>query len=188
MDAEGTLVDAAGTADFFCALPGVEFPAHLKRMRRLDFGPDRAVPARIPPEVGDAYPCLVSALDADGNETGGVRLPAIAVPLATYTGWNVRHPSIGGFGQALAPGGTLAGSAIPFARNREERLAAGDPRPSIEERYGSRAEYLERVRECAESLAGAGYLLADDIETVTAQAAAVYDAIMGATAALVAAD
>lgn len=186
--AEGTLIDAADTADFFRALPDAAFPAHLKTMRRLDFGPDHAVPTRIPPAVGDAYPCLVSALDADGNETGGIRLPAIAVPLATYTGWNVRHPSIGGSGQTLAPGGTLTGSAIPFARNRAERLAAGDPRPSIEERYASRGEYLERVRECAESLAGAGYLLADDIATVTEHAAAVYDAIMGEKTALAAAD
>ena len=186
--AEETLIDAADAADFFRTLPGAAFPAHLKMMRRLDFGPDRAVPTVVPPAVGDAYPCLVSALDADGNETGGVRLPAIAVPLATYTGWNVRHPSIGGAGQKLAPGGTLAGSAIPFARNRAERRAAGDPRPSIEERYASRDEYLERVRVCAAALAGAGYLLPDDIATVTGQAAAVYDAIMGATAALAAAD
>ena len=184
--ADGTLIDAAAAADLFGTLPGAAFPAHLKAIRRLDFGPDRAVPTRIPPAVGDAYPCLVSALDADGNETGGIRLPAIAVPLATYAGWNVRHPTIGGGGQTLAAGGTLTGSAIPFARNRAARLAAGDPRPSIEERYASRAEYLERVREHAAALAQAGYLLYEDIPTLTEQAAAVYDAIMGATDALAA--
>ena len=184
--ADGTLINAADTADFFGALPGAVFPAQLKAVRQLDFGPDRAVPTQIPPAVGDAYPCLVSALDADGNETGGVRLPAVAVPLATYAGWNVRHPTIGGAGQTLAAGGTLTGSAIPFAPTRAARRAAGDPRPSIEERYASRAEYLERVREYAATLANAGYLLDEDIPTLTTQAAAVYDAIMGATDALAA--
>ena len=79
-------------------------------MRGLNFGPDRAVPTVIPPEVGDVYPSLVSAVDADGNEVGGIRLPAIAVPLATYTGWNVRHADIGGPGQVLSPGGTVGRS------------------------------------------------------------------------------
>ena len=89
--ADGTLVEADDLADRFGALPSVEFPTHHKVMRRLDFGPDRAVPTVMPPTVGDEYPMLVSALDADGNEVGGIRLPAVEVPLATYAGWNVRH-------------------------------------------------------------------------------------------------
>ena len=161
--ADGSIVAAGELADWFRALPGVEFPTHRKVMRRLDFGPDRAVPTVIPPGVGEEYPSLVSAIDADGNETGGIRLPAIDVPLATYTGWNVRHGDIGGVGQALSPGGTLVGGAIPFAATRAERLASGDPRPSIEERYGSREEYVERVRACAESLVESGYALAEDV-------------------------
>lgn len=176
--ADGNIIPAADAAALFRTLPGVAFPDHLKTVRRLDFGPDRAVPTRIPPAVGAPYPTLVSALDDDGNETGGVRLPAIAVPLATYAGWNVRHPDIGGAGQTLAPGGTLAGSAIPFAPTRAARLAAGDPRPSIEERYASRDEYLERVRDCAAALVAAGYLLAEDIPTLESHGAEVYDAII----------
>ena len=69
-------------------------------------------------------------------------LPELAVPLATHTGWNLRHPDIGGAEQLLV----FAGATIPFARTRAERQASGDPRPSIEERYASRADYLERVR------------------------------------------
>ena len=92
--ADETIVPADSLREWFGALPGVEFPTHQKVMRALNFGPDRAVPTVIPPEVGDQYPSLVSAVDADGNEVGGVRLPAIAVPLATYTGWNVRHSDI----------------------------------------------------------------------------------------------
>ena len=157
-------------------------------MRELNFGPDRAVPTVIPPEVGDEYQSLVSAVDADGNEVGGVRLPAIAVPLATYTGWNVRHPDIGGAGQTLAPGGTVVGGAIPFAVTRAERSASGDPRPSIEERYGSREEYLARVRESGEALVEAGYMLAEDVDVVVGQGGEVYDAIVGVREAVAADD
>ena len=185
---KGTIVEAGELADGFKALPGVEFPAYHKAMRRLDFGPDRAVPTIIPPDVGDAYPSLVSAVDADGNEVGGIRLPAIAVPLATYTGWNVRHADIGGAGQVLSPGGTVVGGAIPFAVTRADRMASGDPRASIEERYASRDEYLARVREHAETLVDQGYLLDEDVEVVVGQGGEVYDAIVGVREAVAADD
>ncbi len=186
--ADNSIVEAGELADRFRALPGVEFPEHHKIMRGLNFGPDRAVPTVIPPEVGDAYPSLVSAVDADGNEVGGIRLPAIAVPLATYTGWNVRHADIGGPGQVLSPGGTVVGGAIPFAASRAERMASGDPRASIEERYASRDEYLARVREYAGTLMEQGYLLAEDVDVIVGQGAEVYDAIVGAREAVAADD
>ena len=186
--ANGTVVDANELGEWFGSLPGMEFPRHHKVIRRLDFGPDRAVPTEMPPKVGDAYPMLVSAVNADGNEVGGIRLPAIEVPLGTYAGWNVRHTDIGGVGQVLAAGGTVAGCAIPFANTREERLASGDPRPSIEERYGSRDEYLERVRASAESLVESGYALAEDVDVLVAQGGEVYDAIVRAPAAVAADD
>ena len=186
--AAGSIVHAPDLAEQFRRMPGVAFPAPQKVIRRLDFGPERTTPTVIPPQVGDAYPTLVSAVDADGNETGGVRLPAVAAPLATYTGWNVRHPDIGGPGQALAPGGTVVGGAIPFALTREQRLVSGDARPSIAERYASRSEYLARVAEAAAALAQAGYLLAEDISVVTLQGAEVYDAIVGPPSALAAAN
>jgi hypothetical protein len=113
----------------------------------------------------------VSAVDEDGNELGGIRLPDISVPLATYTGWNVRHPDIGGPGQTLS----LLGSTIPFLTTQAERQAAGDPRPSIVERYVSREDYLDRVNQAAEALVQQGYLLAEDLPTVAAQASQRYD-------------
>ena len=186
--ADGSAVGAGELVDWFGSLPGVEFPRHQKAIRKLDFGPDRAVPTVIPPTVGDSYPMLVSAVDVDGNEVGGIRLPAIEVPLATYAGWNVRHADIGGTGQVLAAGGTVAGCAIPFAITRAERLASGDPRPSIEERYGSREEYVERVRACAESLVESGYALAEDVDVLVAQGEDVYDAIVRAPVAVAADD
>src|SRR5262245_46524146 len=125
----------------------------------------------LPPKVGTPYPNLVSAVDADGNERAGIRLPDISVPLATYSGWNVRHPDIGGSGQTLA----LLGSTIPFPATQAEREASGDPRPSIEERYASKAAYLRRVQQAAEALVQQGYRLAEDLPTVTEQASQRYD-------------
>ena len=129
---------------------------------------------------------MVSSVDSDGNEIGGVRLPAISVPLATFAGWNVRHADIGGEGQVLAPGGTVVGSAIPLPVSREERIASGDPRPSIQERYASREEYLGRVRAAADHLVSEGYLLPEDVDTVVGHGGEQYDAICGVPVAVAA--
>ena len=132
---------------------------------------DEGIATVLPPQVGKPYANLVSAVDEDGNELAGIRLPDISVPLATYTGWNVRHPDIGGPGQILS----LLGSTMPFPATRAERKASGDPRPSIEERYASKEDYLRRVQRAAEALVQQGYLLAEDLPTVRDQAAQRYD-------------
>jgi len=148
----------------FDRIPGASYPRHHARPCRLDF-------SVLPPRPGPAYGSLVSAVDADGNEVGGIALPEVAVPLGTHTGWTLRHPSIGGEAQRLV----FAGATIPFARTRREREASGDPRPSIEERYRSRDDYLERVRRAAAALASERYLLDGDIELTVALAARAWD-------------
>jgi Alpha/beta hydrolase domain len=112
-----------------------------------------------PPETSPpaTYTTFVAAVDDDGNEVAGIRLPSIAVPLATYTGWNVYK---------LLPD-ELAdrdGSCIPFARTKAEREAASDPRPSLQERYGSRDAYVERVRGAAATLVAERLLLQGDAD------------------------
>ena len=113
-------------------------------------------------------------MDPDGNELSGIALPFITVPLATHTGWNLRHSDIGGTGQVLSTGGasgdTLRGSTIPFPATKEEREASGDPRLSIEERYGSKAEYLDLVKQATVNLIDQRYLLEEDLETGASQA------------------
>jgi Alpha/beta hydrolase domain len=101
------------------------------------------------------YETRVPAVDADGNETSGIRLPPIAVPLATYTGWNVyrAQPT-----ELCDRNGTYA----PFARNRAEREASGDPRLSVAERYASRAAYVAKVKAVADALVGDRLLLPAD--------------------------
>jgi len=107
---------------------------------------------------GAPLPLLVPDVDQDGNERAGILLPDVAVPLATYTGWNFRKPEIGAPGE-LVP---LLGSTIPFAATRAAREAAKDPRRSIAERYESRDAYLARVEQALDALVLKGYLIYDD--------------------------
>jgi hypothetical protein len=109
------------------------------------------------------YPTYVSEVDEDGNEVAGIRLPPIAVPLGTYTGWNVYRVQP----DELAD---RDGSFIPFARSREERLAAADPRDSLEERYGSRRAYVARVAAAAAALVEERLLLPEDAAAFVAAA------------------
>lgn len=170
--ADGTAVTRESTRPAFEAIPGARFPRHLAVRRRLDFGLDQAQP-KYPPLEGEPYATLVSAVDVDGNELAGVRLLDTLVPLGTYTGWNVRHPDVGGEGEQVV-GGTLLGSVFPFARTAAERISRADPRPSIDERYASRNEYLAKVKAAAEQLAAERYILAEDIPGLTNLAGRAY--------------
>jgi hypothetical protein len=118
-----------------------------------------------PPEHdAEIYDSYVPAVDEDGNEIAGIRLPPIAVPLGTYTGWNVYR----------AQPDELAdrdGSFIPFARSRAEREAADDPRDSLDMRYGSRAVYVAKVKAAAAALVAERLLLPADAEAFVAAAA-----------------
>jgi hypothetical protein len=109
-------------------------------------------------DTGAPLPFLVPEVDEDGNERAGIRLPEVAVPLATYTGWNFRKPEIGAPEQ-LYP---LLGSTIPFPATRADREKTKDPRRSIEERYRSRDEYLARVEQVLDALVLEGYIVYDD--------------------------
>ena len=184
--AEGTAVAPQGVGTCLEAVPGVKLPQPVRKFTRLDFGPDPGVPTVVPATVGRDYPCLVSQVDADGNEVAGIRLPLVSVPLATHLGWNRRHADIGGEGQTLstggASGGTLRGSSIPFAATRAQREAAGDPRPSIEERYKSRQAFLDRIEAAARLLVADGYLLEEDAQPLLSQAAEHYAAMAGTLA------
>ncbi len=145
----------------FPSLPGVQSPAIIPGGYRADLGGPSSL----------RLPFLVPKVDADGNDVGGIRLPEIAVPLATYTGWNFRSPETGAPTEIVP----LNGAFIPFAPTRKEREQWHDPRPSIEERYSSRQAYLEKVTAAAQHLASEGYLLHEDVDPVVSHAAAVWD-------------
>ena len=122
-------------------------------------------------------PLLVPQVDADGNELSGIRLPNVAVPIATYTGWNFRSSSIGQ-PEELLP---LTGSFIPFPVNKAEREQANDPRLSIEERYGSRAQYERLAMDAATKLVQQRYLLSEDAPRVVERTLATWDEITRGT-------
>jgi hypothetical protein len=178
---DGTAVSPERVAEVFKSIPGATFPEPVRRFSRLDFGPEEGIATTVPPKVGKPYPCLVPAVNQDGNEVCGVLLPYQTVPLATLTGWNTRHPEVGGAGQTLstggATGGTLVGSTIPFPATREIRETTRDPRLSIAERYPSREAYLEQVQKATEALIQARYLLAEDLDEIIAQAGQHYDLV-----------
>lgn len=167
---DGTLVDLAAFREKFPAIPGIEAPAQVYRPLRLDPGPrweSEGIADQVPPKTGEPYAALVPAVDADGNELAGIRLPEVAAPLGTATGWNLRDESYGD-GGVLAG---LAGAWFPFAKTKAEREAQGDPRPSLEERYGDRGGYLEAVAGALLEWHGGGYLLGEDVTRLLERAA-----------------
>ena len=176
---EGTAV-AASDLDF-PAIPGVETSDRVHYAYRADYGPRFAtegIVTKEPPEIGSRFPIRVSAVDADGNETAGIRLPEVAVPLATYTGWNLFNAEAGPPDELSS----MVGSFLPFPRTAAEATAAGDPRKPVEDRYGSRDDYLGRFTAAALELIDAGYLLGEDLPALTRTALERWDHVMGANA------
>ena len=156
--ADGTLVWQRDIK--FPAVPGVQWPTSVPGGFRMD-----------QPGPFSALPFLVSAVDADGNEIGGIRLPEQQVPLATFTGWQFRSERIGSPRTLIH----LGGSYIPFPRTAAERERNKDPRLSIEERYSGRADYLAKVEEVAKRLAQERYILQEDINLIVEQAGRHWD-------------
>ena len=156
--ADRTLVPVDGYA--FPVIPGVNRPHEASTAYRIDFGPDwtHGIVGNQPPKVGPQFPVLVPQVDADGNDRDGVRLPEIAVPLATYTGWNLRDASIGAPRERVS----FEGSYISFPKTAAERLATHDPRKSIAERYANREDYMNRYGAAVETLVKQRWLLEED--------------------------
>ncbi len=173
--ADGTAITPEEALTAYSTIPGAALPNPERRLMvwRTDLGSaaDAGI-MQVPATLGERYQNYVSAVDADGNEVAGIRMPDVAVPVATYTGWNPRHPDTGGTGQI----NLMQGSTFPFPATKAERERTGDPRPSIEERYRDRADYLAQVRAAAEALVAQRYLLAEDIDVSLSLAAARYDA------------
>ena len=145
----------------FPQIPGVKLPHEANAGWRLDFGPQwkAGIITIEPPKVGKPFPVLVPQSDPNGNDEGGVSLPELQVPLATYTGWNLRDPSIGASDLRLS----FYGSFIPFPKTEAERAQTGDPRFSVAGRYKSREEYLGKFAEAELQLVQERFLLKEDV-------------------------
>ena len=149
------------------AIPGVPYSDRVNQVALLDFGPAyqqkymSGVLLQEPPKVvkEQAYTVLVPKVDQDGNELGGIRNTTIRVPLGTYTGWSLRRA---GYGEGdLA---SLNGIFIPFKSTKAERIAANDPRLSLEERYGTHDAYVTAVQKASADLVKEGFLLPEDAQ------------------------
>jgi hypothetical protein len=154
---DGTLVPVDRVQ--FPALPGVRDPRSI------------TAPGRMTARGFDPLPFLVPQVDGDGNDVAGIRMPDVAIPLATTTGWNFRAETVGNPDDIV----TNLGSYIPFVAGRAQRDARGDPRRAIDERYGDRDDYLQRIRRAAAELVGGRYLLEEDLSDILERANAHWD-------------
>jgi hypothetical protein len=154
---DGTLGSVADYRRAFPKIPRIAVPTGNLQPPRLDLGPrfaSQGIADKQPPDLGPPYVTRVPLPDADGNDMGGIRLPAIAVPVGTYTGWNLRRPEVGAPDKLAR----WSGSSMPLASNETMRTALADPRPSLEARYASRADYEGRIEAAAGALAADGFL------------------------------
>jgi Alpha/beta hydrolase domain len=161
--ADGTLV--APDRLKFPKVPGVNTTTAVHRAYRADYGPrfvSDGVVTVEPPRIGTPFPILVPQVDADGNGIAGVRMPDLAVPLATHTGWNLFNARSGPT-TALA---SMQGSYVPFARTAAERRRASDPRLSLEERYRDKDQHLGLVSKAGLELIDQGLLLPEDLAAI----------------------
>ena len=171
---KGQLVAASNKATGFPAIPGAPSPEGIiNPVIEYDFGPDfrysdlAGAISVAPPLIRRTLPTLVPTVNADGNETSGIPSVLLQVPLGTYVGWNV---TAAGFSKGKICG--LNGGYIPFAKTKAERMATGDPRPSLEERYASHDAYVAAVKSAAARAVTERFLLQEDADRLIAQATA----------------
>ncbi len=165
--ADGTLVGWQQNESGWPGIPGVTYPQVIHQPSLLERGPEwqsRRIATIEPPAVKESYTVRVPACGPDGNERGTLNLPAITVPVATYTSWNLRDESIGARGELLG----LQGGYIPFARTKVEREKSGDSRPALPERYRDYADYEMQYMHAANQLLAQRYLLAEDLPRLKA--------------------
>jgi Alpha/beta hydrolase domain len=171
---DGTLVPPLPQSRVgFPSIPGVTYTGLKTTRYRFNYGPDfyeTFIPTINPPVItppyednpanGPIYPSYVPKTDSDGNDIAGIRLPELTVPLATYTGWGLRS------GVWANDGCEASGQYIPFAATKAQRVAAGDPRPSVEERYHSYTQYRHKVIESVDKLVRRRFMICDDTQDI----------------------
>jgi Alpha/beta hydrolase domain len=171
---DGTLVPPMPQSSVgFPLIPGVTYTGLKTTRYRFNYGPNfyrTLIPTINPPVIidpyedntanGPIYPSYVPKTDSDGNDIAGIRLPELQVPLATYTGWALRS------GVWANDGCEGTGQYIPFAATQSGRLATGDQRLSVQERYASYAVYMNAVVAAVDSLVGGRFLICDDTQDI----------------------
>jgi hypothetical protein len=160
---DGNLVSLEEYRKAFPSIPGVEPPSVMDEINVMNFGPlfdsGGGVQTLLPPVLGPGYAIFVPKPDKDGIGVGGINPLTTRVPLGTNVGWNVqagfRAPDLCG----------LNGAFFPFARTQAERLATGDSRESLEERYGDHQGFVDAVTKGANELVQERFMLEEDAQT-----------------------
>jgi hypothetical protein len=177
---DGTLARADRAAIGFPNLPGL--PAgvleagFIMPVHDYDWGPQfdardgSGIASMAPPRIKQTLTMFAPKVDADGNERGGVPVVLLQAPLGTYLGWNITAGGDKPFHQGQIC--NYVGGMIPFATTAAERKANNDPRPSLEERYGTHDGYVERVRAAAAHAVAEGFLLPADAQALIDAASA----------------
>jgi hypothetical protein len=173
--AGGTLVPSLPQSGMgFPNIPAVFYNGIMHTGDLFDFGPqfhEGILGIQPPVPLGTPYAVFVPKTDVDGNDLAGIRLPDISVPLATYTGYGYRA-QVAGDPVPMVDGCDASGQRIPFLETKAERVAAGDPRLSIQERYPTHQAYVSRVTQAAQQLQAERLMLEADVQAYTAAAAA----------------
>ncbi len=160
----------------FPSVPTFPFTTYMPQVWRMDYGPRYAttrVITKEPPQLGAPYRVLVPQVNADGNDVAGIRLPEVAVPLGTHTGWNVTIPQLKDLGFLSG----LVGGFEPFLLTREQRERDKDARLSVGERYASRQDYLDRVTRAADDLVRQRFMRSEDVPAVRLRADEIWNAV-----------
>lgn len=166
---DGTLVRPDQVA--FPRIPGVTFLGLHNGSGERDFGHrvqgNRGVIDNLIPTVLSEHRVLVPQVDAFGNDMAGIRHPLVEAPIATLTGWNTRRPEF-----TAGDLCDLTGMTVALKNTTAERLAAGDPRPSLQELYGTHQGYVDAIRRAANKLEQQGLMLREDVQRTIAEAEA----------------
>ena len=161
----GTLTHWEAAAVGWKAIPNVSYPKVIQQAYTADFGIDFSSTKFItqhPPIIQEKYPIYLPKLDADNNELGMLKVPAVAVPTGTYTGWNLRTSKMGAEGELLR----LTGGYIPFPKTKKEQSKHKDPRKSIEHRYPNFEAYYATYKKATTELVQQGYLLEEEVKGI----------------------
>ena len=159
---DGTLVPPSQAALGYPQIPGVGYDGQVNQVQVVDYD-------TLPPTEGAPYPVFVPAVDDDGHDIAGIRIPSVEVPTETYLGWNLRSP---GYAEGALCG--VIGSTIKLPHSKAERIASGDPRLSVQERYASVDDYVDQISVAALQLVRERLLLAEDAERYVEQARAMF--------------
>jgi hypothetical protein len=156
--------------------PTIPEPDFIMPVLHYDWGPEfvaadgSGIASKAPPPIQKVLPMFAPKVNSDGNELGGVPVVLLEAPLGTYLGWNVTAGGARPFHQGQIC--NYVGGMIPFAKTLEDRKASGDPRPSLQERYGDHSGYVRAVEKAVERVQKSGFLLTEDGQRLIREAQA----------------